>query len=74
MHAHKRKMIAPITVAVLMVLYYVFYFGLLIAVLEGFVKYLLGVIPLVLAGVTIAVLIERIHEIKKGEEDDLSKY
>ena len=32
---HKKKMIAPIVVTVLTVLYFVFYFGLLITVTEG---------------------------------------
>ena len=70
----KGKMIAPITVTVLMVLYYAVYFGLLISVVEGIFKYLLGILPLVFCGATVAVCIERIKEIKKGEEDDLSKY
>jgi len=67
-------MIAPILIAVIMVLYYVIYFGLLISVLSGVWKYLSGILPLLLSGATIAVCIERINEIKKGEEDDLSKY
>ena len=69
-----KKMIAPILIAVIMVLYYVIYFGLLISVLSGVWKYLSGILPLLLSAATIAVCIERINEIKKGEEDDLSKY
>jgi len=57
-----------------MVLYYVVYFGILIALLDGIWKWLLGIIPLVLSAVMLKVCIERINEIKKGEEDDLSKY
>ncbi len=74
MKSHKRKMIAPIVITVIMILYYVVYFGFLIAMLDGLWKYLLGIIPLALAILMIAVCIERIREIKKGEEDDLSKY
>ncbi|MBE6767555.1 MAG: hypothetical protein E7549_01425 [Ruminococcaceae bacterium] len=74
MNEHKRKMIAPIVVAVLLVLYYVVYFGLLIALLPGVWKILFGIVPLLLAVVTVKVCIERIREIKKGEEDDLSQY
>ena len=74
MDLHKKKMIAPIVVCILFVLYYTVYFGFLIAVLDGMWKYLLGLIPLVLCGVMIKVCIERIKEIEKGEEDDLSKY
>ena len=67
-------MTAPIVVTVLMVLYYVAYFGFLISMLDGGWKYALGIIPLVFSGIMIAVCRERIHEIKKGEEDDLSQY
>ena len=69
-----KKIIAPIIVTVLMVLYFVVYFGLLITVVEGIWKYLLGIIPFALAAVMVKVCIERINEIKKGEEDDISKY
>ena len=66
-------MLAPILVTVLMMLYYAAYFGFLISLVEGIWQYLLGIIPLVFMGVLIYVCIERIKEIKKGEEDDLSK-
>ena len=74
MKNHKRKMIAPIIVTVLMVLYYIVYFGFLISLLEGIWRYALGILPLVFTGVTIYVCIQRIQEIRKGEEDDLSQY
>ncbi|MBE6895962.1 MAG: hypothetical protein IJB44_03790 [Clostridia bacterium] len=67
-------MIAPIVISIIVVVYYVFYFGLLITLLDGIWKYLLGIIPLVLSAVMIKVCIERIKEIKKGEEDDIGKY
>ena len=67
-------MLAPILVTVLMMLYYAAYFGFLISLVEGIWQYLLGIIPLVFMGVLIYVCLERIKEIKKGEEDDLSKY
>ena len=70
----KKKLIAPILVTVLMVLYYVVYFGFLMSLLSGFVKYALGILPLAFSAVMVKVCIERIQEIKKGEEDDLSKY
>ena len=69
-----KKWIAPIIVTILMVLYYIVYFGFLISLLDGVWKYALGIIPLAFSVVTIKVCIERINEIKKGEEDDLSKY
>ena len=35
MKSHKRKMVAPIVVTVIMILYYAVYFGFLISVLDG---------------------------------------
>ena len=67
-------MIAPIVVSVIMILYYIVYFGFLITQVTGIWKYALGIIPLALAGVMIRVCAEMIHEIKEGEEDDLGKY
>ena len=67
-------MVAPIVITAIFVLYYIAYFGFLISVLDGIWKYVLGIIPLALAGVMIYICIERIIEIKKGEEDDISKY
>ena len=74
MKSHKQKMIAPIVVAILMILYFVVYFGFLISLLNGIWEIALGVIPLALSAVMIKVCIERIREIKKGEEDDISQY
>ncbi|MCR4748564.1 MAG: hypothetical protein K5877_01985 [Lachnospiraceae bacterium] len=75
MSEHGKKKIAPIVITGLMILYYGIYFGFLIAVLPGLpVKLLLGLIPLVLGLTSIYVCMERLHEIDKGEEDDLSKY
>ena len=64
-------MIAPIVVAALLVLYYVAYFALIMSLVGAVGKILLGIIPLVFAVLMIAVCIERIKEIKQGEEDDL---
>ncbi len=74
MRSHGRKMIAPIVVSVIIILYCVVYFGFLITLLDGIWKYVLGIIALVLSAVMVKVCIERIKEIKKGEEDDISKY
>jgi len=71
---HGKKMIAPIVVSVIVVLYYVLYFGLLISLLSGIWKIVLGVIPLALSLVMVKVCVERIDEIRKGEEDDLGQY
>jgi len=60
---HKKKMRAPIIVSVLMILYYVLYFGFLIALLPGVWKYALGIFPIVFAVLTAKVCIERIQEL-----------
>ena len=67
-------MIAPIVVSVIMILYYIVYFGFLISLLGGIWKYALGIIPIAFVALMIKTCIERIKEIKRGEEDDLSKY
>ena len=70
----KKQFIAPILVTVLMMIYYVAYFGFLMSLLSGVAKYALGILPLAFSAVMVKVCIERIQEIKKGEEDDLSQY
>ncbi len=72
--SHKKKMIAPIVISVIVVLYWIVYFSILIALLDGIWKLVLGIVPLVLSAVMVKVCIERIQEILKGEEDDISKY
>lgn len=67
-------MVAPIVISVIVVLYYAVYFGLLITALDGIWKYVLGIVPILLSAVMVKVCIERIKEIKDGEEDDISKY
>ena len=67
-------MLAPIIVTALTVLYYVAYFGLLLSFIGGIWAWVLGIFPIVLSVLIIVVCIERIKEIKEGEEDDLSKY
>ena len=74
LNSHRKKMLPPIVVSVIIILYYVVYFGILITLLEGIWKYVLGVIPLIFSAVIVKVCIERIKEIKEGEEDDISKY
>jgi len=74
MHPHKKKMIAPIIVTILLVLYYVVYFGFLISLLDGVWRYILGLLPIAFSAVMVKVCLERLNEIKKGEEDDLSQY
>ena len=70
----KKGMIAPVIISVLLIVYYIAYFGLMISLLEGALKYLLGILPLLFSGVMIKVCLERLKEIKEGNEDDLSQY
>ena len=74
MNFHRKKIIAPIVISVILMLYYVVYFGFLITLLPSIWKYALGILPLGFSVVMVKVCIERINEIKKGEEDDISKY
>ena len=74
MNSHRKKMLPPIVVSVIIILYYVVYFGILITLLEGIWKYVLGIVPLIFSAVMLKVCIERIKEIKEGEEDDISEY
>lgn len=74
LNSHRKKMLPPIVVSVIIIFYYVVYFGILITLLEGIWKYVLGIIPLIFSAVMLKVCIERIKEIKEGEEDDISKY
>ena len=60
---HRNKIIAPIIIE-----------AVLIPDLTVILKLLMVIIPLALAGVAFAVTVERVQEIRSGEEDDLSKY
>jgi hypothetical protein len=75
-----KKMIAPIIITVIMLLLYIR--PLIELVRSGFsfeglfwfdIVLIIGV-PVGLVGVSLYVLLERIKEIRSGEEDDLSKY
>ncbi|MBQ2898469.1 MAG: hypothetical protein IJE28_01835 [Oscillospiraceae bacterium] len=70
-----KKYLAPIVIAVLLIIYEILYFGIIISLINSLlIKILIGIIPAAFAGIMIFVLIERIKEIRSGEEDDLGKY
>ncbi len=72
---HSSKMIAPIIIASIMILYYLgFFVTCMLLPMPVVLKLLLALLPILLAGVCIFVLVERIGEIRSGEEDDLSQY
>ena len=70
-----KKYLAPILIAVFLILYVILYVGVFMMLIKSLaLKIILGIIPVFFAGVMIFVLIERIKEIRSGEEDDLGKY
>ena len=75
MNEHGKKMVAPIIITILMVVYII---GCsLVCLLLDFPWWIAacGVgVGVVAAGLMIGVLISRIKEITSGEEDDLSNY
>lgn len=69
-------MIAPIVIVTLLCLYYLG-IGIFFLCTDGapfFIRLLAVIIPASLSAVSVAVLVQRIIEIKKGENDDFSKY
>lgn len=76
MKKHGVKMIAPIVIAVIVVLYFLGISAMFLLAdgIPFITKVLMIIIPLALTGVMIGVTVSRIKEIRSGEEDDLSKY
>ena len=69
------KIIAPVLITVLLVIYFIVYFIFVLSLLPGILlKLMCALVPLTLAGIAIYVCIQRIEEIRSGEEDDISKY
>jgi len=69
------KMLAPIIISIITVLFMLGYLAILIWSVPSMPLIIVGgIVLLALIGVMIAMLIERIKEIRSGEEDDLSKY
>ncbi len=74
-----KKLIAPIVVTVLVLVW----LGVYLAMAAGLLrvpdaplalKAVFVLVPLCLGGVAVYNLVERIHEIRSGEEDDLDNY
>lgn len=75
MKSHTKKLIAPVVITALLIVY------LVIILVQGVSstglmsnKAVVIVVLLALIGVSLYVLYERIKEVRSGEEDDLSKY
>ena len=72
---HRRKMVAPVIITLAIIVYLLSIAGLCLFV-EDFNPFILAwmIIPFAGIGVAIYVLVERIQEIRSGDEDDLSQY
>ena len=75
MSPHGKKMIAPVVITIIFLLYLFIYGAMLMqAVVEEPLAFILA-IPLVLLGIgMVFMLFARIREIRSGEEDDLDNY
>ena len=72
---YMKKLVAPIVITLILLMYYGFILLNLIRIPESMgIRILWLIIPLALMGVSVFVLIERIKEIRSGDEDDLGKY
>lgn len=68
-------MISAIIITAVIIAYFILYFGIFVVLIDSAVlKWILGIIPAVLGAVMIGLCVQRIKEIKGGEEDDLSEY
>lgn len=70
-----RKLVAPIVVTAILTLLFIAYaVACVFLPLPWGLKLAVGLMELSLIGVSIYVLVERIKEVRSGEEDDLSQY
>ena len=75
MKKHMKKMIAPIVIAAVFLIYLGIYAAILTNIPEFHPAVILMTIPLVLLGAgMLYALFTRIREIRSGEEDDLDNY
>ena len=67
---------APTLVVAFLMLYYGSMAAMFVCVpgIPGWAKALLCLIPLAVCAVAVGVLVQRIREIRSGEEDDLDQY
>ena len=75
MNLHVRKMIAPIIIIICLVSYYLILLYIMLK-LKLPTLFNIGIIGItvIVTFILIWVLIDRIKEIRRGEEDDLSQY
>jgi hypothetical protein len=70
-----KKLIGPVVVGLCVGVYYILVARFLFsAQLPRGIKITAGVLPVAVIGVSVYVLVDRINEIRSGEEDDLGQY
>ena len=69
-----KKILPPIIITFIIILYFILYFGIFIYLVPGIWKYILVIFPSIFSIFMIFVCVERLKEIKEGEDDDFSKY
>ncbi|MBR3338458.1 MAG: hypothetical protein IKG19_00260 [Lachnospiraceae bacterium] len=75
MSHHGKKMIAPVVITILFLLYLLVYIVMLVREASTEPLVILMGVPLVLLGIgSVVTLFGRIKEIRSGEEDDLDNY
>ena len=75
MKKHTKKLIAPIVITAVLAAYLIVYaFVWTLIPVALWIKIIVAAIPLALVGVCVFVLVERIKEVRSGEEDDLGNY
>lgn len=75
MSNHGKKMIAPVVITILFLLYLLVYIVMLVREASAEPLVILMGVPLVLLGIgSVVTLFGRIKEIRSGEEDDLDNY
>ena len=75
MSSQGKKMLAPVIITIVFLLYLLIYGALLAQVVLAEPLVLILAIPLILLGIgMVYVLFARIREIRSGEEDDLDNY
>lgn len=75
MNSQTKKLVAPAIIVFLVCLYYLsLTMSFILFNMPLFVIVIMSLISFIITGLLIYVLIERIQEIKKGEENDLSQY
>jgi len=75
MKSRLSKMVAPVIIVAIICMYYVaLVIVLFLTKIPSIFKVTIGLISIIVSSLFVFVLAERIKEIRKGEEDDLSKY